>query len=77
MYVIVKHARDGCWHNHYKTDPKNGVCIEASCRDTYSCISANIQPCYTDKVQAMEDLRRLRILNPSGNYDICPVIEKD
>ncbi len=75
-FVIVKYASEGYWHHYFKQDPKRmGVSVTFSACYTYSGREAKLEPFYESLEQAQSDLSRIRELNPSVGYDICPLLE--
>jgi hypothetical protein len=74
-FVIVKYAGYS-WDHYFDKDPKiNGVCIQASCANTYSGKLCDIEYSYTDKKKAEEDCDKINKANPCAYYGVCKVIE--
>lgn len=75
MYVIVKHAGHS-WSMYYESDPKLGVHISYSAHSTHTGSVVGIQDSYDSEEEGTEDLRKMLIANPVGDYAICKVLEE-
>jgi hypothetical protein len=74
-YAIVKHAGPS-WTHYWQEDPKQGVCQCNSASWTHTGSTAGILPVYEDHAYAESDAEKLNELNPVGDYEVCPLINK-
>lgn len=74
-FVIVKHGSKDVSHHYFAENPRKGVEITASAHESYTGENVGIKPFYEDKTLAIEDCHKMNEYNPTGQYEVCPVIE--
>lgn len=74
--MIVSRAKNGLWETYYSKDPKTSPMPKtASAYFTLAGSAAKIKPFYTDIQEAEQDLKKIKLINPTGGYAICELDE--
>lgn len=73
-FVIVKHADENYWEQYFHYNPVMfGVKQTLSTHTSYSGEVCKLKASYDTQEAAKKDLEKIRKMNPSGGYAICPI----
>jgi hypothetical protein len=75
MYVVVKNAGED-WQKFWALDPKEtGVISIESAAHTFTGTVALCEEKYNDRESAEMMAVKIRALNPSNTYAVCPLVD--
>lgn len=76
QYIIAKYADTIHWDHYYDSDPQEGLHISHSAARTPTGLQAQLPETFCSQEEAQPYLDKMKELNTSGGYAICPVIKE-
>lgn len=76
QFIIVKGAAPTIWPHYFDDDPQKGVHSAHNAAYTPSGLGLPLTP-FNSREEAAPWLQNILLLNPSGYYDVCPLLRNE